>query len=292
MTVRRCSRNLDDRITLWRNTLNLFYESIKPPYIGPFKQAGLSKMVVDRPFMTIDSKETHPDIVSSGDNGWVVIEITTHPSSKEDQLNSYKLINPKNLKLYGLDPHTIEPDIICARLNSSVDGPYCQLILRNLLQFKNGACIKNPKLREALDKADGNVNLNRLPNISIVIVPEMASKSLEMRRGIFDIVMQLFDPNCDGKTVEQIVKDGLDKIDSCISPKDRTILETAVKNQMDALIKDRLSDYIEFDETNGVYRVKNKNEPATNTMAHITKELKKWASGDRNLDEFSEEALN
>lgn len=103
--------------------------------------------------------------------------------------------------------------------------------------------------------------------------------------------MQLFDPNSEGKTAEQIVIDGLDKINGCISPKDRTILETAVKSQMDALIRAHLSDYIEFDEIKSVYRAKTKDEPPTNTRARITKELKKWASGDRSLDEFSEDGL-
>jgi hypothetical protein len=280
---------LDDRITLWRNALHLFYESRKPPYVGPFKQAGLSKIVIDRPFMTIDSKETYPDIVSSGEDGWVVIEITTRPSSKESQLNSYALINPKNLGLYGLHPHATGPDVICARLDPVIDGPYCQLILRNRLQFKNGTCITNLKLREALTKANGNLDLHRLPNISIVIVPEMASKGKELRRGIFDIVIQLFDTNCEGKTIERIVKEGLDKIESCISPKDRGSLELSVKTQMDILIKDHLSEYIEFDKTSGIYRAKNKTDLHPNTRGFIVRELKKWAGGDRNLDEFSEE---
>lgn len=280
---------MDDRITLWRNTLHLFYESKKPPYIGPFKQAGLSKIVIDSPFITTDSKEMHPDIVSSGGDGWIVLEITTKPSSKECQLNFYTQINPRNLGTYGLRQHTKEPDVICARLEPATDGPFCQLILRDRLQFNNEACIKNNSLRKALNEANDRLDLHKLPNISIVIVPEMAGKSKELRRGIFDIVMQLFAKDCEGKTVEQIVKEGLDKINTCISPRDRSSLESSVKTQMDVLVRDHLSEYLMFDETTRCYKVKEHADLHANTKGSIVRELKKWAGGDRSLEEFSEE---
>jgi len=188
----RCLLNLDDRIVLWRNTLQLFYESKKPQYIGPFKKAGLSQIVVDHPFMTTNSDPTKPDIVCSGNSGWAALEITTRPESKEVQLNSYVSIDPRGLGIFGLKIHDTVPDVICSRLTPIEDEPYCQLILKDHLRFQNESCIKNERLKTALIEADG-MELYKLPNISITLVPEMASKSFELRRGISDIVLQLFD---------------------------------------------------------------------------------------------------
>jgi hypothetical protein len=62
---------LDERIALWRSTLQMFYESKRPNYIGPFKKAGLSQIVIDRHFMTTKGEPIKPDIVSSGSTGWI-----------------------------------------------------------------------------------------------------------------------------------------------------------------------------------------------------------------------------
>lgn len=286
--VRRCLLSVDDRIKLWRNTLQLFYESVKPPFVGPLKKAGFSKVVIDRKFIKLDSGMVSPDIVSSAEDGWAVLELTTRPISKEPKLSSYVSIDPRYLSNYGLRTHTNTPDVISSRLDSTIDGPYCQLILRDSLKFQNESCIKNPKLRKALVEANG-LDLRKLPNISIVLVPEMASRSKELRRGIFEIVMQLFDIKCDGKTAEQIVKEGLDKIENSISQKDKNNLEKRIKIQMDVLVKEYLQDHLEFDEATGVYRTKNKTYLHPNTKGLIVKKMKEWASGDRDLYEFSED---
>jgi hypothetical protein len=268
---------LEDRITLWRNTLQLFYESNKPPYIGPFKKAGLTKFVVDRSFMTVSSLTAKPDIVSSGESGWVAIEMTLWSESKESQLSSYASLDPRDLGKNGLYLRTDAPDVISSRLEPITDGPYCQLILKDRLQFSNESCIKNQALKEALLNAN-NMDLRKLPNIPITLVPEMASKGKEVRRGISDIVMQLFDANCEGKTIKEIVDQGLERIAKLISFSDRKGLESSVKVQMDILIKDHLSEYLEFDVEHDIYRAVEMKDLHTNTMGLIAQRISEWAT--------------
>ena len=267
---------MEDRITLWRNTLQLFNESRKPPYIGPFKKAGLTKVVVDRSFMTINSSIAKPDIVGSGASGWVAIEITLRSESKESQLSSYAMLDPRDLSKNGLYLHTDAPDVISSRMEPITDGPYCQLILKDRLQFLNASCLKNRVLKEALLNAN-NLDLHKLPNISITLVPEMASKGKEIRRGISDIVMQLFDTNCEGKTINEIVNQGLDKIADLISFPDKGGLESSVKVQMDILIRDYLPEYLEFDAEHNIYRAIEKKELRTNTKGFIAQKMSEWA---------------
>ncbi len=223
------------------------------------------------------SEPIKPDIVSSGSAGWVALEITTSGKPKEDQLSAYASIDPRGLSTYGLQIHSTKPDIICSRLDPIQDGPFCQLILRDSLQFQDESCIKNERLRSALLEANG-MELYKLPSISITIVPEMASKSGELRRGIYNIVMQLFDEKCDGKTVEQIAQEGLDKIANCVSITDRKGLEKSIRTQMDVLVKKYLPEYIEFDEEGGVYKTKDKKALRPNTMGLINRKLKEWSA--------------
>jgi hypothetical protein len=262
---------------LWRNTLQLFNESRRPPYIGPFKKAGLTKVVVDRSFMTIDSSTAKPDIVGSGVSGWVAIEITLRSESKESQLSSYASLDPRDLGKNGLYLHTDAPDVISSRMEPITDGPYCQLILKDRLQFLNASCLKNLTLKDALLSAN-NLDLRKLPNISITLVPEMASKGKEIRRGISDIVLQLFDANCDGKAVKEIVNQGLDKIADLISFTDQMGLESSVRVQMNILIKDHLSEYLEFDAEHDMYRAIEKKELRTNTKGLIAQKISDWAT--------------
>jgi hypothetical protein len=250
---------LEDRITLWRNTLQLFNESRRPRYIGPFKKAGFTKVVVDRSFMTINSSTAKPDIVGSGASGWVAIEITLRSESKESQLSSYASLDPRDLGKNGLYLHTDAPDVISSRMEPITDGPYCQLTLKDALLSAN------------------DLDLRKLPNISITLVPEMASKGKEIRRGISDIVLQLFDINCPGKAVKEIVNQGLDKIADLISFTDQMGLESSVRVQMNILIKDHLSEYLEFDEEHDIYRAIEKKELRTNTKGLIAQKISDWA---------------
>jgi hypothetical protein len=244
--------------------------------MGPFKKAGLTKFVVDRSFMTINSSPVKPDIVGSGESGWVAIEMTLWSESKESQLSSYASLDPRDLGKNGLFSRTDAPDVISSRLEPITDGPYCQLILKDRLQFSNESCIKNQALKEALLSAN-NIDLRKLPNIPITLVPEMASKGKEIRRGISDIVMQLFDTNCDGKTVKEIVNQGLERIVDLISIPDRMGLESQVRVQINILIKDQLSEYLEFDAEHDIFRAIEQKELRTNTKGLIAQKMTEWA---------------
>jgi hypothetical protein len=119
---------LSQRIILWRNTLQLFHKLNKPApgFIGPFKQIGFS-YIVERPVLTVNGEQCSPDIIASGKTGWFVLELTTGSKSKEVKLAKYSLIKPSELKRYRLPEQAMPPDIICSRLESFNDGPFCKL---------------------------------------------------------------------------------------------------------------------------------------------------------------------
>jgi hypothetical protein len=239
--------------------------------------------------MTTNSVVAKPDIVGSGESGWVAIEITLRPESKENQLSSYASLDPRDLGRHGLFSHKAAPDVISSRLDPTTDGPYCQLILKDHLQFLNMPCIKNQALKDAL-LSSNNIDLRKLPNIPITLVPEMASKGKEIRQGIFEIVMQLFDINSEGKTVTEIVDQGLERIKDSISFSDKMGLEKSVRSQMGILIKDHLSEYLEFDDDSEHYRAIEKKELRPNTRGLIIQEISKWAYPEQTeLFDFSEE---
>jgi hypothetical protein len=268
---------LSDRITLWRNTLQLFHKLNKPApgFIGPFKQVGFS-YIVERPVLTTDGKECSPDIIASGKTGWVILELTTGLKSKEINLDKYNLIKPSELKRYRLPEQTMAPDIICSRLESFEDGPYCKLIVKKNLLFENSCYMKNDELREVLSKSSG-VDLSKLPEIPITILPEMVGKSRELRQALIDGVMQIFMPGSKGKTSNDLVIDGLERLYDLVGVTAITGLSNSVKNQMDILVNDFLEDYLELDTETKAYRAKEDFTPHQKKLEHIHLKLKEWA---------------
>jgi hypothetical protein len=268
---------LSDRITLWRNTLQLFHKLNKPApgFIGPFKQIGFS-YIVERPVLTTDGKQCSPDIIASGKTGWVIIELTTGLKSKEINLDKYSLIKPSELKRYRLPEQTMAPDIICSRLESFEDGPYCKLIVKKNLLFENSCYMKNEELREALSKSSG-IDLSKLPEIPITILPEMVGKSRELRQALIDGVMQIFMPGSMGKTPNDLVKDGLERLYDLVGVTEIKSLSDSVKNQMDILVNDFLGDYLELDAETKAYRAKEDFTPHQKKLEHIHLKLKEWS---------------
>ena len=272
---------------LWRNTLQLFHQYRRPHFIGPFKAAGFTHYIVERSCMTKGGKENKPDIVASSDDGWAVLELTTQLGSKNIALGSYLSIDPRNLGRYGLISHRGPPDVLSSRLLSVDDGQYCQLIVEDHLEVEKENYINNPKLREALIDSKGT-DLRRLPEIPITLLPEM--KGQEIRRGLIDIVMQIFDPNCDGKELIKLVHVGLERLSSLVGVPEETGLKKKVKDEMDVLIQDFLNDYLEFDKENETYRATEKFKPHPKTMEHITIKLMDWAGygPQKTLQDFPE----
>lgn len=265
----------DDKIILWRNTLQLFHHYNRPiPFEGPFKKAGLTNYIVERLCITRHGKDIKPDIIASGESGWLVLEMTTQLGSKNVTLDSYQQIDPGNLVRYQLAQHKISPDIIISRLSSVDDGAYCQIIVRDRLEIKKLDIITNQNLRSALADSEGT-NLTRLPEIPITLLPEM--KGTEIRRGLIDIVMQLFDPNCEGKALIEIVHIGLERLSNLIGVSEITGLKRKVKDEMVVLIQEFLEDYLEFDADTEAFRATKKFNPQSKSMEFVASRLREWA---------------
>jgi len=272
----------DSRIVLWRNTIQLFHEYKRPKFIGPFKAAEFNYRIESLFTDSTNGKPLKPDIVASGKSGWFVLELTESPNSKKPKLESYDAIDPRDLSQYGLITHSKKPDIIMSRLSKVDDGPYCQILVKNHLKVENEVYIKDKLLKDSLINAK-ETDLKRLPSISISLLPEM--KSMEIRRGLIEIVIQLFQPEGDGKTVVQIVDEGLDKLSGKIGPAARTQLIEKVNDQMKILIKDFLSEYLEFKENKYISTGKFKQHHKT--MQYVVLKLGNWAGiGQKTLDDF------
>ncbi|MGB7000493.1 MAG: hypothetical protein WBE22_00495 [Halobacteriota archaeon] len=266
---------LDDRIALWRNTIQLFHRYNRPDFVGPFKAIGLS-YVVERPFLTKQGEERKPDIVASGESGWMILELTTTPGSKKPNLDRYKAIEPRYLSEYGLCIHDCTPDVLSSRLSSVDDGHYCQIIVKDILRVEKEECLNNQDLKNALDRAKG-ADLSKLPEIPVSIVPEQNSKSKELCRGLVDIVMQLFEPNSDGKTSIQLVDEGLERLSDKVGVTEKRRLMDKVNNVMEDLIKNHIPEYLELTKE-GKYKATEKFKQHHKTMWHIASRLRDWAA--------------
>ena len=264
---------LDDRIALWRNTIQLFHRYNRPDFVGPFNAIGLS-YVVERPFLTKQGEERKPDIIASGDSGWMILELTTQPGSKEPKLDKYKAIDPRYLNQYVSNIHDSAPDILSSRLSFVDDGPYCQIIVMDILKVEKKEYLNNQDLKDALDRANG-ADLSKLPEIPVSIVPEMKSK--EIRRGLVDVVLQLFEPNSDGKTSIQLVEVGLERLSDKIGVTEKRSLMNKVNNVMEDLIKNHLHEYLELTKE-GKYKATEKFKQHHKTMGHIASRLRDWAA--------------
>ena len=264
----------DDRIVLWRNTIQLFHELKKINFVGPFKAAGFS-YVVDRPFLTQQGEERKPDIVASGEMGWIVLELTTNQHSKRHQLEKYKTIDSRYLSTYGLFRHDNNPDIMSSRLSYVDDGSACLILVKDFFDIYNEESLDNQQLKSELIKAkEINLDLRRLPNIPVTLVPEMKNEG-EIRRGLIDIIMQIFEPNSDGKTAIQLVDEGLERLATKVGVTEKRSLMVKVNREMDVLIQIHLSGYLEFKEN--TYKATEKFKQHHKTMGYIALKLKEWA---------------
>jgi hypothetical protein len=260
-------------MVLWRNTIQLFHQHNRPKFIGPFKAAKMNYLV-ECLLMTRNGENKTPDIVASGSSGWLILEITTQPGSKEPKLGSYITIDPRYLAQQCLIYHDSQPDVISSRLSFVDDGPYCQLILRDRLEVIKADKICNQSLRVELIKSQGE-DLRRLPAIAITLLPEMRPQ--EIRMGLIDIIMHLFKPGSEGKRLIDIVDDGLERISGTVSVPAKSRLRDSVKREMDGLLKGALKGYLFYDENDGVYKATDKFRPHPKTMERIALALKEWA---------------
>jgi hypothetical protein len=267
------------RLTLWRNTIYLFHQTRQ--FIGPLRQAGFEKYRIDSKFLTWqESKERKPDIISSSEKGTLVVELTLNSDLKTDQLTSYKDIDTETLGSYGLQPHKTDPDVICSRLDYIDDGCFCEIVVKDKFKVFKPEYIQNSDLKKALLAAQkGRLDLTKFPTLPFTLVPEMAQKRKEIRYGIIDGVMQIFSPSCPGKTVEDLVNDGLERIEDKIPEHAKKELQKTVKEQMEFLRTKFLSEYLI--EKDGVYQKTQKFSDQASTLGAINRKLHDWAMVDQ-----------
>ena len=276
MTEWKFLYNPDDRIDLWRNTIQLFHMSRKVGFVGPFKAAGFNYVIEKMSVSSNGINYPKPDILASSNDGFVVLELTTNNSkSKFHVLNDYTSISPQHLHNHGLKNHSNkQPDVISSRLHYLDDGNYCQLIVEKNLEIKKMQYIQNKELLNALKNSEG-VDLSKVPSIPFTIVPEMHKNSPELRRGLIEIIMQIFKPNSKGKTAADMVKEGMErlypKVDSVIVNQ----LNQKVTQEMDGLVKDQLKEYLT--KKDGKYVASEKFKPHFRTLEAINNKLKNWA---------------
>lgn len=274
---------VDRRIILWRNTIALFHKLNKPRFVGPFREAGYAYRI--EPILSVrrTGEEKNPDIVASSPSGWLLLELTCNDHSKSDKLDSYRQIDPRSLSQYGLHVHQSAPDTICSRLSEVDDGEHCQIIVRDTVLVRRLDCLSDTNLKSALQEFSGT-ELTRLPNIAINLLPE--SKNHEVRRGLVDIVMQLFQPGSEGKTAYQMVEEGLDRLSDKVSASKKTAMMNRVKQEMDVLVNRDLKGYLELRD-DGTYVPTDKFKPHPKALERISSRLREWADPtQRSLSSF------
>ncbi len=268
--------NPNDRIVLWRNTIQLFHESKKTKYVGPFKAAGFKYAIEKMCASSDENKYPTPDIIASSSNGVVVLELTTDShKSKKYQLKKYESISSEHLHIHGLKKHhNKQPDVLSSRLQYLNDGNYCQLIVQKNLEIKKIECIQNQELSKKLKDSEG-IDLSKVPAIPITIVPEMHNKPNELLRGLVEIIMQIFNPTCEGKTAAEIVEDGMERLYLKVDPSTIKKLNDKVVKEMDLLVKDQLKEYLT--KKDAKYVATDRFKVHFKTMGSINLILKKWA---------------
>ena len=276
--------NTDDRIRLWRNTIQLFHRYNRPAFEGPFYQSGYADYRIEATLLERSTgKESSPDIIACSDRGWLVVELTGSNNSKEQKLDSYKKCDPRNLRNYGWETDYGEPDVISSRLTLVNDGSHAQIIVYDKLGVHKSQSITDTALREALGKADGT-DLAKLPEIPISLIPEM--KGLEIRMGLIDLVLQLFSPAYkEGKSDYDLCMEGLERLSEIVPSSAKHALQEKIRAEMNVLIKDHLAGYLEL--KNGRYVATEKFKEHPRAREHVAKKLREWAHPpDRTLSDF------
>jgi len=109
----------------------------------------------------------------------------------------------------------------------------------------------------------------------------------EVRRGLVDIVMQIFQPGSEGKTAHQMVEEGLDKLADSVGAGKKTAMRSKVKKEMDVLIRHHLKGYLELTD-NGTYAPTDKFKEHPKTLERISSSLREWANTTQ-IDSFKQD---
>lgn len=172
------------------------------------------------------------------------------------------------------------------------DDVCCRLVLGEVLVCHNTDRVSDGRLREALERVDGKLNLLRVPDVHFTIVPE--SMFMEIRRGIASSILQrIREPDGDSEedegetfTAMEITRECLDFLSEHIEPLELEALASRVEAQMDNLLKGDAGAYLEKSE--GVYRLTNKGSAAarsTRSRDAAVRSIEAWMNH-KNIDEW------
>lgn len=266
--------NRDDRIKLWRNTIQLFHRYNRPAFEGPFYQSGYTDYRIEATLLERSTgKESSPDIIACSNRGWLIVELTGNNNSKEPKLDAYKKCDPRNLRNHGWKTDYGEPDVISSRLTPVNDGNHAQIIVYDRLGVHKDESITDAPLREALRSANG-IDLSKLPEIPISLIPEM--KGQEIRMGLIDLVLQLFSPTCkEGKSDYDLCTEGLERLSEIVPSSAKHALQEKIKTEMEVLVKDHLAGYLELKNGRHMATEKFKEHPLS--RERVAKKIRDWA---------------
>ncbi|MDD3135152.1 MAG: hypothetical protein WC406_01275 [Methanoregula sp.] len=101
-------------------------------------------------------------------------------------------------------------------------------------------------------------------------------KHFEIRRGLIDIVMQLFDTKSEGKTPYQMCEEGLERLFALVTATSRQSLIDKIKAEMDVLVKKDLAGYLVLKD--GKYCATEKFKQYPKTRQTVASKLQEWAN--------------
>jgi len=268
----KCLPEMRKRITLWRNTIRLFYTY--KDVAGPFFTAGITQLRVETPVQERSfGMDYTPDIIAAGPDGWVVVDVTYNDKSKTGTLDNYEKIDPRCLSTFGFPSFTTPPDTISSRFSFNDDGNHCQIVVKDKFDVKKEEFLQNSKLRDAFVAMKGQ-DMTSIASMAITLLPEMKNGE-EIREGIVDIAAQLFGPHADGKTSYEICEIGLERLFTLVPAISKKSLVMKIDNEMKSLVNYYLKGYLEYSD--GKYRAVEKyKNPKAQTRKFIDSKLKEW----------------
>lgn len=264
------------KLLLYQRAIQLFHSYKKTrshkPFNGPFRAIGLNDYRLSPKILNSHGIGQTPDIVASNNTFWIAFELTVNPDSKEPQLNKYKDLDYHHLSYHGLKTPPVTATVLSGRVDITDDGPFCQIILSDQLDARKTDELKNKPLENVINSAIGT-DMSALPELPFTLLPEM--KSQDLRVGLAEQVIQLFDPLSQGKKATDFVKEGLERLDDKVTIQDKEALIKKVDTQLAELARGQLKDYLEL--TNGVYRAKKGVPENPKARLTVVNRIKEWS---------------
>jgi len=266
----------NERIKLWRSAIRQFkqYGGVK----GVFYESGYNQFRVERGL----DEDLKPDIIgwsTLGDDEhdrYFILELTMNILSKDKQLKRYKDANPKLFTQIGIQTSK-GPEVLLGTdkmLNGHDD--FCQLLFRDKFECMNANKVDDQRLRKCMEKASGQMDLTKCPEVTFRLIPE--STNFEIREGIASSILQMFAPDNENITSEEIMKQSLDILFDHITQRDKNKLVNKITVQMDHLVKSHLNEYIEI-TGEGEYSLLEKGKRVhmtPNSMEAVELRVSKW----------------